>query len=185
MKRKITFITIAVLVGLAFAFTMAKQTKDSPLAVGDKVPEFSLLDQNGEEFKVADFVGKSPMVIYFYPKDDTPGCTRQACGYRDQIEDFKSVGLQVFGVSMDDETSHQAFQSKFDLNFPLIVDSEKVLSEALGVFGEQTWGDKTYMGLSRDSFLIDPDGKVAFEWRKVNPDETVSDTLAKAKELIS
>ncbi|NQZ00718.1 MAG: peroxiredoxin [Bdellovibrionales bacterium] len=123
-------------------------------------------------------------LIYFYPKDDTPGCTKQACGYRDQIADFDQIGLKVYGVSLDDEASHTAFQDKFSLNFPLIVDSEKVLSEALGVYGEQTWNDQTFMGLSRDSFLIDPDGKVAYEWRKVNPTETVGETLDKAKSMM-
>lgn len=154
--------------------------------IGMELPTAQLRVTGGEKTELnlpAEFKGGWNL-IYFYPKDDTPGCTKQACGYRDQKSDFDAIGLNVFGVSMDDENSHKAFQSKFELNFPLIVDSEKILSEALGVYGEQTWGGKTFMGLSRDSFLIDPDGKVAFEWRNVSPTETISETLEKAKELM-
>ncbi|MEO0335555.1 MAG: peroxiredoxin [Pseudomonadota bacterium] len=154
--------------------------------VGTTLPtgSFQVTGSDKTQLALPDELKGGWSLLYFYPKDDTPGCTKQACGYRDQKADFDQVGLKVFGVSLDDEASHNAFSDKFSLNFPLIVDSEKVLSEALGVFGEQTWGDKTFMGLSRDSFLIDPDGKVAYEWRKVDPIETVGDTLNKAKTLI-
>jgi peroxiredoxin Q/BCP len=154
--------------------------------VGTTLPEgtFKITGAEKTELSLPTELKGGWSLLYFYPKDDTPGCTKQACGYRDQISEFEQIGLKVYGVSMDDEASHSAFGEKFNLNFPLIVDADKVLSEALGVYGEQTWNDQKFMGLSRDSFLIDPDGKVAYEWRKVNPTETVSETLDKAKSLI-
>jgi len=112
-------------------------------------------------------------VLYFYPKDDTPGCTRQACGYRDQT---LPEGVRLFGVSADSIESHFQFEEKFQLNFPLLSDSEKRLADALGVLDAQT-GD-----LSRDSFLIDPQGRVVRVWRNVHPVDSVEATLAEARE---
>jgi peroxiredoxin Q/BCP len=123
-------------------------------------------------------------LLYFYPKDDTPGCTKQACSYRDNISEFTKRGVKVFGVSLDDLTSHNAFAEKFSLNFPLIYDKDKALSTFLGVYGEQEWNGNKYMGLSRDTFLIDPNGVVQREWRKVNPLATVGETLQAVVELV-
>lgn len=106
-------------------------------------------------------------LFYFYPKDDTPGCTKQACGYRDHYEDFTKAGIQVFGVSKDSTTSHEAFSQKYNLPFPLIADTDKALAEALEVSG-------------RDSFLVDPQGKVVAAWKKVSPKTTVEKTLETA-----
>lgn len=126
-----------------------------------------------------DFLGKWTL-LYFYPKDDTPGCTVQACAYRDHKKEWEKSGLNVLGVSMDDLTSHDTFTRKFELNFPLLADTEKKLAIALKVYGEQEWQGKTYMGLSRDSFLINPKGEIIKEWRKVDPKTTVSETLKEA-----
>ena len=157
MKRKITYLTIAVLVGLAFAFTFGIQTKDSALAVGDKVPEFSLLDQNGEEFKVTDFVGKSPMVIYFYPKDDTPGCTKEACSFRDSYEEFTDRDVKVIGISSDGVESHRNFAKKYNLPFTLLADTENEVRRLFGV-------KSNLMGLipGRVTYVIDGSGHVIY-----------------------
>ena len=149
--------------------------------LGKELPHVTLASsQGGNVVFPADFKGKWTLV-YFYPKDDTPGCTKQACAYRDNLEQFKTAGIQLFGVSTDDLQSHGSFISKFSLNFPLLADTEHKLSEALGVYGDQTWGEKTYKGLSRDTFLINPDGKITEVWRKVSPATTMEETLAAAK----
>lgn len=122
-------------------------------------------------------------ILYFYPKDDTPGCTKQACGYQKALSEFESLGVQVWGVSLDDLQSHQAFAAKLSLSFPLLADTEHVLSDALGVYGEQEWKGQKFMGLSRDTFIIDPEGKVAHEWRGVDPISTISETLEAVKRL--
>lgn len=128
----------------------------------------------------ADLLG-TYSVLYFYPKDDTPGCTKQACAYRDD-ERFKQLGVKLFGVSLDDMDSHEAFREKFSLSFPLLSDPNHELADALGVYGEREWQGKKFMGLSRDSFLIDPEGKVARVWRGVNPLTTAEETYQAALE---
>jgi len=123
-------------------------------------------------------------VLYFYPKDDTPGCTVQACGYRDLFSEFKENGIDVYGVSLDDLPSHYNFESKFSLNFPLLCDEKKELSKALGALNEKFVGGKKSVSLQRDSFLIDPKGRVVRVWRDVDPVTTVEETLNAAKELM-
>ena len=153
-------------------------------AINKELPSMTFKATEVEQVEFPkDLLGKVT-VLYFYPKDDTPGCTKQACGYRDFQKELEGSKVQVFGVSMDDLGSHEDFKSKFSLNFPLIVDDTKALSEFLGVYGEQTWGDKKYMGLSRDSFLIDQKGVVVQEWRKVDPVASVDETLDAAKKLL-
>ena len=147
-----------------------------------KLPALSLQDGHGKTWNVpTDFLGKWT-ILYFYPKDDTPGCTIQACTYRDEKQYWEKSGLVVLGVSADGVDSHKEFTQKFDLNFPLLADVNNQLSQALGVWGEQEWGGKKYMGLSRDSFLINPQGEIVKIWRKVNPKETVTETVGQALE---
>ncbi len=149
--------------------------------IGKSLPPLTLDSSSGKPVRFPeDFKGKWSL-LYFYPKDDTPGCTKQACSYRDHTADLKKIGLQLFGVSLDDLTSHDAFIQKFNLNFPLLADTEHKLSESLGVYGDQEWKGKVYKGLSRDTFLVDPDGKIREVWRKVNPETTVAETLSAAK----
>jgi thioredoxin-dependent peroxiredoxin len=131
-----------------------------------------------------DLLGKYS-VLYFYPKDDTPGCTKQACAYRDDQRKFRELGAQVFGVSLDDLSSHDAFVRKFSLNFPLISDPEHKLADFLGAYGEREWQGKKFMGLSRDTFVIDPHGRVARAFRKVDPLSTAADTYAALQTLIA
>lgn len=130
--------------------------------------EFTITD--GSTIKFPEICKGKKTVLYFYPKDDTPGCTVQACSYRDHLEDFTSKNIQIFGVSRDDKHSHRAFSEKFSLNFPLIVDSEGLLADALGVSG-------------RDSFLLDGNASVILTWKGVSPQTTVSETLEKALEI--
>ena len=120
-------------------------------------------------------------VLYFYPKDDTPGCTKQACTYRDAYQKFTDAGIKVYGVSMDDLDSHGSFKDKFSLNFPLLSDPEHKLADVLGVYGDHEvkmpdGREFAWTGLSRDSFVIDPEGKVVKEWRMVDPVASVDET---------
>lgn len=149
--------------------------------VGKTLPSLTLSHSDGGKVTLPDDFKGQWTILYFYPKDDTPGCTKQACSYRDNIAQFKEAGAEVWGVSLDDLASHDDFREKYTLNFPLIADTEHKLSETLGVYGDQEWQGKTFKGLSRDTFLIDPDGAVRQVWRKVNPLETVSQTYEALK----
>jgi len=124
------------------------------LKVGDKAPTFTSVDQNGAEVKLEDYNGKR-VVIYFYPKDNTPGCTAQACNIRDNYSAIQEAGIAILGVSMDTEKKHQSFIEKFDLPFPLLADTEKELIEAYGVWGEKKFMGKVYDGIHRTTFLMD------------------------------
>jgi len=121
-------------------------------------------------------------ILYFYPRDNTPGCTKQACTYRDSARQFEKNDIQVFGVSADSLESHAKFQSKFALNFPLLSDPEKKLSQALGVWRDKTLYGRVYKGINRDSFLVDPKGVIRKVWRKVDPVKSVDETLKAALE---
>ena len=144
---------------------------------GDTAPDFTTRDENGNEVKLSDFRGQK-VALYFYPKDDTPGCTKQACSLRDGYSELESRGIKVLGVSLDDEASHQAFISKYDLPFTLLSDTDRSVSEAYGVYGEQTWGDRKYMGLARKTFLIDEEGKIKKVFDKVNVEAHADEVLA-------
>lgn len=145
--------------------------------VGKKLPNLDLQSSDGRSVNFPeDLLGKWT-VIYFYPKDDTPGCTKQACSYRDGLAEFRNLGVQIMGVSGDDLDSHGAFIRKFELNFPLLADTHHRLSGALGVYGEQEWQGKVFKGLSRDTFLVDPSGQIREVWRKVSPASTAQETL--------
>jgi thioredoxin-dependent peroxiredoxin len=147
---------------------------------GKDAPDFELTSDSGERVRLSQFRGQ-PVVLYFYPKDDTPGCTTQACAIRDNYDDFEERGAVVLGVSPDDETSHVKFKQKHGLPFTLLADPEHEVSEQYGVWGERKYMGKTYMGVERSTFLIDPEGRVAKIMRRVKPDthaELVLDALA-------
>lgn len=127
--------------------------------IGDKAPEILGRDQDGKEVKLADFKGKK-LVLYFYPKDNTPGCTTEACNLRDNYQRFLDAGYAVVGVSVQDEKSHKKFIEKHELPFPLIADTEKTLNNAFGVWGEKSMCGRKYMGTFRTTFIINEEGKV-------------------------
>ena len=146
------------------------------LKEGDKAPDFTTKDQSGNPVKLSDYKGKK-VVLYFYPKDDTPGCTKEACSFRDADDVYNSKGIKVFGVSTDDEKSHQKFISKFQLPFDLLADTEKDIVEKYGVWGEKSMYGKKYMGTMRKTFLIGEDGKIAKIFDKVNVAEHADEVL--------
>ena len=129
------------------------------LSEGQKAPEFTANDQNGKSISLSNFAGKS-IILYFYPKDDTPGCTAEACSFRDNYESLLAEGFEVLGVSTDDEKSHLKFIGKYNLPFSLIADTEKKIVEAYGVWVEKNMYGKKYMGVSRKTFIIDKNGMI-------------------------
>ena len=147
------------------------------LEVGQPAPDISLVSDSGETVTLSALRGQ-PVVLYFYPKDDTPGCTRQACGVRDSWESFEKAGAAVYGVSPDGEASHVKFKEKFSLPFTLLSDPEREAAKAFGVWVEKTNYGKTSMGIERSAFVIDADGNIAKVLRKVDPDEHADKVLA-------
>lgn len=135
---------------------------------GSEAPDFTLPSDQGGEVTLSSFRGKK-VVLYFYPKDDTPGCTIQACDFRDATPAFEKLDAVVLGVSPDSVESHASFRKKFDLSFPLLADVDHVVSEAYGVWKEKSMYGRKFMGIERSTFLIDEDGVVAEVWRKVRP----------------
>ena len=133
---------------------------------GDIAPAFSVNDQHGNQVSLSDFLGKT-VVLYFYPKDATPGCTAEACDFRDNYQTLQAKGLVVLGVSTDDEKSHTKFIGKFQLPFTLLADTDKKLVEAYGVWVEKSMYGKIYMGTARKTFIINPEGKIAHIIEKV------------------
>ncbi len=146
------------------------------LQEGDAAPDFVSTDQNGNTVKLSDLSGQR-IVLYFYPKDDTPGCTKEACSFRDADDVFKAKGIKVFGVSTDSEKSHQKFISKYQLPFDLLADTEKQIVEAYGVWADKSMYGKKYMGTLRKTFLIE-DGKIVKIFDKVNVSEHADEVLA-------
>ena len=146
------------------------------LQEGDAAPDFVTTDQNGNTVKLSDHSGNR-VVLYFYPKDDTPGCTKEACSFRDADDVFKAKGIKVFGVSTDSEKSHQKFINKYQLPFDLLADTEKQIVEAYGVWAEKSMYGKKYMGTLRKTFLID-NGKIVKIFDKVNVSEHADEVLA-------
>jgi peroxiredoxin Q/BCP len=139
------------------------------IEAGQPAPDFSLPDQDGNTVTLASLRGK-PVVLYFYPKDDTPGCTRQACAFRDARDDYREAGAEVIGVSPDGVKSHGKFAAKFDLNFPILADEGAAVCTLYGVWKEKSMYGKTYMGVERTTFVIDPSGVVAKVFPKVKVD---------------
>jgi thioredoxin-dependent peroxiredoxin len=146
---------------------------------GQEAPDFTLPDQDGNSVTLSDLRGQ-PVVLYFYPKADTPGCTTQACGIRDHREDYERSGAKVLGASPDTVTAQRKFADKYGLDFTLLADENHEVAELYGVWGEKKMYGKTYMGVERSTFVIDPDGKVAKVLPKVSPkthDEVVLEAL--------
>ena len=137
------------------------------LQVGDRAPAFELSDDHGRVWTHADLAGRT-VVLYFYPKDDTPGCTREACAFRDGLEAFEERGASVLGISADDVASHERFRDKYSLNHPLLSDPTHAVCEAFGVWGLQRWRDQTYEGIARTTYVL-RDGVVTVVFPDVDP----------------
>ena len=146
------------------------------LEVGNAAPNFDLESSEGGRFSLKDAAGKW-LVLYFYPKDDTPGCTKEACNFRDKVADYKKVGALIYGVSADSLASHEKFIKKYNLPFPLLADTEKKALDAYGVWKEKSMYGKTFLGIERSTFLIDPSGKIAKIWSKVKVENHHQDVL--------
>jgi peroxiredoxin Q/BCP len=146
------------------------------LKEGDKAPSFTLNDDTGTPVTLAQFTGK-PVVVYFYPKDDTPGCTTESCSFRDHYDEILNQGAVVIGISGDDETSHEKFKKKYSLPFYLLADTTRDVIKAFGAWGEKKMYGKTYEGIIRSTFLIGPDGNVERVWPKVTPKDHAVDVL--------
>lgn len=150
--------------------------------VDQKAPDFSLPDENGKIHSLADYRGQY-VLLYFYPKDMTPGCTTEAECFRDRFNDLKAYNIQVLGVSADSVKSHKKFKDKHHLNFPLLADTEKKTIEDYGVWKEKSMMGKTFMGISRESFLIDPEGIIIKHYEKVTPAEHAEEVIEDVKKL--
>ena len=154
------------------------------LKVKQKAPDFVLKDQVGQEQSLSDYRGQW-VLVYFYPKDDTPGCTKEACMIRDNFPKFKKLKLKVFGISADTVKSHARFADKYDLPFALLSDEDKKIIRAYGVWAKKKFMGREYMGILRTSFLINPEGKVAKVYTDVKPSEHADEVLTDLKELNS
>lgn len=155
---------------------MAKEIQ-LKLKEGDVAPEFSAATNGGGNVSLADFRGKN-VILYFYPKDDTPGCTKEACAFRDHFAEFKKRGAIVLGVSPNSAKSHDKFVEKFKLPFTLLADEDKKIANDYGVWGEKSFMGRKYMGVHRVTFLIGGDGKIKKIWPQVKPDEHAAEVLA-------
>jgi peroxiredoxin Q/BCP len=147
------------------------------LNVGDPAPEFEAVTDTGERVKLSDFRGRK-VILYFYPKDDTPGCTTQACGFRDQYLAIEEKNGVVLGVSTDGQKSHTKFRTKYNLPFTLLVDEDHKIADAYGVWGEKSMMGRTFMGVIRSHFVIDEQGRLAQTEVKVSPEDSVSRAIA-------
>jgi peroxiredoxin Q/BCP len=148
----------------------------SMLKEGDNAPAFSAEDAEGNSVSLSDMRGQR-LVLYFYPKDDTPGCTKEACSFRDSFSAFRKNGINVIGVSLDGEESHRRFSGKYDLPFTLLCDTDRAVSEAYGAYGEKQFLDKRYMGVRRMTFLIDEDGVIVKVFTQVKPEGHAREVL--------
>ncbi len=152
------------------------------ITVGEKAPDFNLPTDGGKTISMADLQGKN-VVLYFYPRDDTPGCTREACAFRDNLPNFTAIDGVILGVSKDSGESHDAFKAKFDLPFTLVSDEDGSLCESYGVWVERERDGKKSMGVNRSTFLIDKTGVVRKEWRGVNVDGHAEEVLEAVKAI--
>lgn len=151
--------------------------KQLKVQAGDRAPDFTATTTTGKTISLADLHGRN-VILYFYPKDDTPGCTKEACGFRDQWANFERVNAVVLGVSTDSLKSHQKFTEKFNLPFPLLADEDQQIVTAYGVWGKKKFMGREYMGTHRTTFLIGPDGRIKKIWQKVKPEGHVAEVLA-------
>jgi thioredoxin-dependent peroxiredoxin len=152
------------------------------IEAGAKAPDFSLASDDGTPVNLKDLRGQ-PVVVYFYPKDDTPGCTKEACAFRDQKEALTKLGAKVVGISADDVASHAKFRDKYKLNFPLLADADHQVAERYGVWREKNMYGKKSWGIQRSTFLIDAQGEVHKVWKRVQVDGHDEEVLAALKEL--
>src|SRR3989338_985369 len=159
-----------------FVLTMAE------LKEGDKAPDFSLLSRDGPTVSLKDLKGKS-IVLYFYPKDDTPGCTKEACDFRDLRKKFQTSSTEIYGVSFDSLGSHQKFIKKYKLPFPLLSDENKAVAKSYGVYKQKSFMGRSYMGIERTTFVIGPDQKIKKIFPKVKVEGHVEEVLAASKSL--
>lgn len=150
------------------------------ISAGNPAPDFTLRDENDTERQLADFRGK-PVVLYFYPKDDTPGCTTEACSFRDAYADYNAAGITILGISPDAPKSHTKFKSKFNLPFTLLADTDHKVAEAYGVWGRKKFMGREYDGVFRTTFVIAPDGKIQKVFENVKPDGHSQEVLAALK----
>jgi peroxiredoxin Q/BCP len=155
---------------------MAKEL-NLKLKEGGKAPKFTVATSGGGKLSLADYLGRN-VILYFYPRDDTPGCTKEACAFRDHFADFKKAGAVVLGVSTDTVKSHDKFVAKFKLPFTLLADEDKKIVEAYGVWGEKSFMGRKYPGTHRVTFLIGPDGRIKKIWPAVKPEEHAEEVLA-------
>jgi peroxiredoxin Q/BCP len=146
------------------------------LKEGTVAPDFTVKDANGETVRLKDLRGQK-VVLYFYPKDDTPGCTKEACAFRDAFADYKKRNIKVLGVSLDSEASHKKFAAKYKLPFTLLADPDHAISDAYGVYGQKKFMGRSYMGVNRMTFLIDEKGKIKKVFEKVKPEDHASEVL--------
>lgn len=146
------------------------------LKEGDTAPDFETRDADGNAVKLSDLRGRK-VVLYFYPKDDTPGCTKEACSFRDSFAEFKSRGIEVLGVSTDDEKSHRKFAEKYSLPFTLLADTDHRVADLYGVYGEKQFMGRKYMGVARKTFLIDDEGRLRKVFDQVKVDEHADEVL--------
>lgn len=154
------------------------------LQAGEKAPMFTLNDKDGQPVSLSDFLGRK-VALYFYPKDNTPGCSRQASAFAAAFEEFRRQGVEVMGISRDSEQSHCRFAEKYSLPFRLLSDPDRLAIEAYGVWKEKTLYGKTSMGVVRTTFLIDEEGRIAHIWEKAKPDTNAGDILAWLQENAS
>ena len=147
------------------------------VAEGQKAPDFAALDDRGEKIKLSDFKGRN-VVLFFYPKDDTSGCTKEACSFRDALPRFDGLNAVVLGISPDSVKSHQKFKEKFQLPYPLVVDEDHAIAERYGVWGEKSMYGRKYWGILRTTFVIDKSGKVAKVFEKVKPEDHATEVAA-------
>lgn len=153
-----------------------------PIEAGQTAPDFELKDQNGKMHRMSDYGGK-PVVLYFYPKDDTPGCTKEACNFRDDYSAYQKAGAVILGVSVDDEKSHAKFVNKYDLPFTLLADVDKEVVNAYKVWGQKKMFGKAYDGIFRTTFIIDKEGRITKVFENVKADAHSEEVLAALEEL--
>ena len=176
--KTLHLVALFVISGLLFQPHCAAGEDMPELKEGMKAPDFTLSSSEGGEVSLSDFKGKSPVVLYFYPKDDTPGCTKEACSFRDFKKEFEKAGAKIFGVSFDSIDSHKKFSGKYKLTFPLLSDRDKSVATQYGVYKEKSLYGRFFMGIERTTFVIDKEGKIRKIFPKVKVEGHTEEVLA-------